>query len=135
LNKISAHIKEWKNGNKTTLQVGSLESCRNILHASDVANAIHTIVSQEKGDTYLICSDESHKIYDLVVKLYSISGIDIEKGENTLYEKESGLTVLVIQENNSGLDSIPINIRGDSVKLGNLGWKPILSMNDILLNI
>ena len=135
LNKISAHIKEWKNGNKTTLQVGSLESCRNILHASDVANAIHTIVSQEKGDTYLICSDESHKIYDLVVKLYSISGIDIEKGENTLYEKESGLTVLVIQENNSGLDSRPINIRGDSVKLGNLGWKPILSMNDILLNI
>lgn len=135
LNKIAAHIKEWKSGNKTTLQVGSLESFRNILHASDVANAIHTIVSQEKGDTYLICSDEIHKIYDLVVKLYSISGIDIEKGENALYEKESGLTVLVIQENNSGLDSRPINIRGDSVKLGNLGWKPILSMNDILLNI
>jgi GDP-mannose 4,6-dehydratase len=132
LNKISAHIKEWKNGNKTTLQVGSLESCRNILHASDVANAIHTIVSQEKGDTYLISSDESHKIYDLVVKLYSISGIDIEKGENALYEKESGLSVLVIQENNSGLDSRPINIRGDSVKLRNLGWKQLVSIEQIL---
>lgn len=48
LNKISAHIKEWKNGNKTTLQVGSLESCRNILHASDVANAIHTISFSRK---------------------------------------------------------------------------------------
>ena len=135
LNKIAAHIKEWKNGNKTALHVGSLDSCRNILHASDVACAIHTIVSQEKGDSYLICSDESHKIYDLVVQLYSISGIHIEKRENVLYEKESGTSVLVIQENNAGLDSRPINIRGEAIKLSNLGWKPILSMNDILLNI
>ena len=132
LNKIAAHIKEWKNGNKTTLQVGSLESCRNILHASDVANAIHMIVSQEKGDTYLISSDETHKIYDLVVKLYSISGIDIEKRENALYEKESGLSVLMIQENNSGLDSRPIHIRGNAVKLRNLGWEQLVSIEQIL---
>jgi GDP-mannose 4,6-dehydratase len=132
LNKIAAHIKEWKNGNKTALQVGSLESFRNILHASDVANAIHTIVSQEKGDSYLICSDESHKIYDLVVQLYSISGIHIKKGENVLYEKESGLTLLVIQENNSGLDSRPIHIRGEANKLRNLGWKQLVSIEQIL---
>lgn len=88
--------------------------------------------SQEKGDTYLICSDESHKIYDLVVKLYSISGIHIEKRENALYEKESGLSVLVIQENNLGLDSRPINIRGDSIKLRNLGWKQLVSIEQIL---
>ena len=132
LNKISAHIKEWKNGNKTALQVGSLDSCRNILHASDVASAIHTIVSQEKGDSYLICSDESHKIYDLVVQLYSISGIHIEKRENVLYEKESGLTLLVIQENNAGLDSRPIHIRGEAIKLRNLGWKQLVSIEQIL---
>jgi len=132
LNKIAAHIKEWKSGNKTALQVGSLESFRNILHASDVANAIHTIVSQEKGDSYLICSDESHKIYDLVVQLYSISGIHIKKGENVLYEKESGLTLLVIQENNSGLDSRPIHIRGEANKLRNLGWKQLVSIEQIL---
>lgn len=132
LNKIAAHIKEWKNGNKTALQVGSLDSCRNILHASDVASAIHTIVSQEKGDSYLICSDESHKIYDLVVQLYSISGIHIEKRENVLYEKESGLTLLVIQENNAGLDSRPINIRGEAIKLRNLGWNQLVSIEQIL---
>jgi GDP-D-mannose dehydratase len=132
LNKIAAHIKEWKSGNKTALQVGSLESFRNILHASDVANAIHTIVSQEKGDSYLICSDESHKIYDLVVQLYSISGIHIKKGENVLYEKESGLSVLVIQENNAGLDSRPIHIRGEANKLRNLGWKQLVSIEQIL---
>lgn len=132
LNKIAAHIKEWKNGNKTTLRVGSLESCRNILHASDVACAIHTIVSQEKGESYLICSDESHKIYDLVVQLYMISGINIEKRENALYEKESGLSVLVIQENNSGLDSRPIHIRGEAIKLRDLGWKQLVSIEQIL---
>jgi hypothetical protein len=80
----------------------------------------------------LICSDESHKIYDLVVQLYSISGIHIEKRENVLYEKESGTSVLVIQENNSGLDSRPIHIRGEANKLGKLGWKQLVSIEQIL---
>jgi GDPmannose 4,6-dehydratase len=73
LNKVAVHIKSWKDGNKTALQVGNLDSYRNILHASDVANAIHMIISQDKGDTYLICNDESHQVYDLVLKLYSNS--------------------------------------------------------------
>ena len=132
LNKVAAHIKSWKEGNKIALQVGNLESFRNILHASDAANAIHTIISQEKGDSYLICNDENHKVYDLVLKLFSISGIEVERKGNALYEKSSSLQIMTILENDPGVDSIATNIRGESVKLKELGWKSSVSIENIL---
>jgi GDP-mannose 4,6-dehydratase len=132
LNKVAAHIKEWNNGNKTTLHVGNLDSYRNIVHASDVANAIHTILSQEKGDTYLICNTESRKICDLVIHLYSINGIELEKRDNILYEKNTRLEVVLIQDKQLGFDSIPTNIRSKSTKLSKLGWSPSVSIETIL---
>ena len=135
LNKVAAHIKEWKNGNKTQLIVGNLDSYRSILHASDVANAIYKIISQEKGETYLICNDESYKVYDLVLQLYSNAGIVLEQKENGLHEKDSGLGVLLIEDKNYGYDSTPTNIRGKSKKLKELGWNPMWTIKDTLENL
>jgi len=132
LSKVANHIREWKDGNKTILQVGNLDSYRNILHASDVANAIHTIVSQESGDSYLICNNESHKVYDLVIKLYSLSGIELERKDSCLVDKASGLEVLQIQDKQLGFDSTPTNIRGEAIKLKKLGWSPLNSIEKIL---
>ena len=112
--------------------MGSLDSFRNIIHASDVANAIHTIISQDNGDTYLICNDESHKILDVVLKLYSLSEIELEKRENVLYEKNTGLEVLAIENDKMGLDSTIVNIRGKATKLKKLGWNPVVSIEQIL---
>lgn len=132
LNKVAQHIKEWENGNKTPITVGNLDSYRNILHASDVANAVHTIVSQEKGDTYLICGDKSDKVHDLVLKLYGISSIKTEITDYGLKEKETGLPVLLIENKQLGFDSIPTNIRGESKKLKILGWEQQVSIEQIL---
>jgi GDPmannose 4,6-dehydratase len=138
LNKVAKHIREakyireWKEGNKIALHVGNLDSYRTILHASDVANAIHTIVSQEKGDTYLICNDESYLVYDVVLKLFEIAEIDVVKKDNILYEKDSDLQLLVIQDTQLGFDSTPTNIRGESKKLKMIGWNATLSIDDIL---
>jgi len=132
LNKVARHIKQWKCGIKIQLSVGSLDSYRSILHASDVANAIYTIVAQEKGESYLICSDESYKVYDLVHKLYSIAGIALEQKDNVLYEQDSGLPVLVIEDKKIGFDSTPTNIRGNPKKLKELGWTPTVTINNIL---
>jgi GDP-D-mannose dehydratase len=132
LNNVAAHIKSWKDGNKTALQVGNLDSFRNILHASDVANAIHTIISQEKGDSYLICNNESHKVYDLVMKLYLNAGIEVDTKENALYEKSSGLKIMTIEDKQLGFDSTPTNIRGEAIKLKELGWLPSKPIKSIL---
>jgi GDP-mannose 4,6-dehydratase len=133
LNKVVAHIKEWKNGNKAPLHVGNLDSYRNILHASDVARAIYTIVSQEKGDTYLICNDHSYKVYDLIIQLYMNSGIELERIDNSLYEISSKLKVVLIENKQFGFDSTPTNIRGEAKKLKELGWNPTVSI-EMMLN-
>jgi GDP-mannose 4,6-dehydratase len=132
LNKIASHIKEWKKGNKNRLTVGNLDSYRNIIHAEDVANAIHTIISQEKGGDYLICGDDSYKIYDLVLSLYSKAGIDIEIKDDTIYEKNTGVEIMKIENKQLGFDSTPTNIRGEAIKLKGLGWKINRKIDDIL---
>jgi len=128
LNKVAAHVREWKAGNKTTLRVGNLDSFRNILHAQDVANAIHAIISQKTGDTYLICNDESHKVYDLVMQLYS--DLNVEKRETGLWEND--VQVLLIEDLQLGFDSTPTNIRGKATKLKEIGWRPTTSIEEIL---
>jgi GDPmannose 4,6-dehydratase len=132
LNKIAEHIKEWKKGKKEALKVGNLDSYRNIIHASDVASAIHSILSQSSGNNYLICNEESHKICDLVIELYSLSSIEIELKDNLFYEKNSGLQIMFIEDIYTGTDSTPINIRGEANHLNKIGWKPLLSKSDIL---
>ena len=132
LNKVSAHIKSWNAGTKTALQTGNIDSYRNILHAKDVANAIHVIVSQTNGDDYLICDTDSHRISYLVIKLYANNGIELECKDNILVEKSTGLEAVVIQNTYLGFDSTSTNIRGDAKKLAGLGWKPLVSIDNIL---
>jgi GDPmannose 4,6-dehydratase len=123
LNKVAKHIQECKaNDIITPLIVGDLSSYRNILHASDVANAIHKIITQEKGEDYLICNTESHKVYDLVLKLYANAGIELEQRENILYKQGTDTIVVIMENMYIGTDIQPTNIKGYPIKLLNLGW-------------
>jgi GDP-mannose 4,6-dehydratase len=131
LNKVARHIREW-NSNKQPLHLGNLESYRNILHASDVANAIYNIVTQEKGDNYLICNNKNYKVIDLVMKMYEKSNIHLIYKENIYYEISSNLPVIIINEGQKSFDSTPTNINGEAFKLKNIGWEPLISIESIL---
>jgi GDP-mannose 4,6-dehydratase len=136
LNKVAKHIEDCKvNDCITPLIVGDLSSYRNILHASDVASAIHLIISQDRAEDYLICNTESHKVYDLVLQLYANVGIELEHRENILYKKGTNIEVVIMENKYLGFDALPTNIQGYPSKLSNLGWTPIKSINDILLGI
>ena len=132
LNKVAAHIREWNSGNKTVLSVGNLDSYRNIIHAKDVAGAIRVIVEEVKGGDYVICGDESYRMIDLVMKLYTQAGIVVCHKDDMLYEVSSGLELLVIQNKSLGFDSTPTNIRGEAKKLKGLGWKITNNIDSIL---
>jgi GDP-D-mannose dehydratase len=123
LNKVKLHARAW-NDTKQPLRVGSLDSYRNILHARDVASAIYTIIQQKDGDNYLICNDSSVKVYDLVLQIYLINGIELENRNNILCDVNSGLEVVIIENKKIGFDSAPTDIRGECKKLKELGWKP-----------
>jgi len=135
LNKVVQHIKASLHSESIIpLVVGNLDSYRNILHASDVANAIHVILTQHSGNDYLICNTESNKVYDLVCKLYENAGILLERRNNSLYKKDTDIKVIEITETLNN-EMKPTNIRGYPEKLLKIGWTPSISINDILVEL
>jgi GDP-mannose 4,6-dehydratase len=132
LKKVSTHAKKWKS-TLEPLRLGSLDSYRTILHASDVAKAIKLILNNSQGESYIISGDNNHKILDLVLELYELNNINIFINDNILYSNNKIVTI--IEKTNNGIDTVPINIRGDSTKLKRLGWFPTFSINDILNEI
>jgi GDPmannose 4,6-dehydratase len=133
LNKVVNHIKDWLSGIRETLVLGDLNSSRNILHASDVATAIKTIVSQDHGENYLICNEENVLIYDLVLSLYKKSGILLEmRDDNTLCDKDGNCVVQIMVDGRLSFDDKPIHLRGHPIKLRQLGWNPFVSIDQIL---
>jgi GDP-mannose 4,6-dehydratase len=131
LNKITQHIKDWQLY-KQPIVLGSLESYRNIIHASDVASAIHFIIKEEKGNNYLICNEDSHKISYLVESKYKLAGIELEKQKNIYYEKNTSLPVIIIENNDKSIDNKAINIKGYPENLKKIGWSPKFSIDEIL---
>jgi GDP-mannose 4,6-dehydratase len=132
LNKVGEHVKNWSN-DQTPLTLGHLLSYRNIIHPIDVANAIYIIMEQEVGgDTYSICSDESHLIIDLVYKMYEMKGIILYENNDVLYDTTTNLPVIIYDDSYKGFDKTIINIQGEPIKLKTLGWKPSKTIDDIL---
>ena len=132
LKKISNHIKNWKKGTKTPLQIGNISSYRNIIHVSDVVSAIYTIINQPYGDTYVICNNTIDKIQTYIEQMYNLSNISLIKKENKYIENKTHLDVLIINDTFIGIDSTATKINGDALKLKKLGWKPKVSIQDIL---
>jgi GDP-mannose 4,6-dehydratase len=132
LKKITTHSKSWKK-NFEPLILGSLNSYRSILHASDAAKAIKLILEQPIGDTYIICGNESIKILDLVLKVYALNGINITVKDNILYSCDK--IVAIIENSNQGIDMVSINIKGKSFKLQQLGWLQNYSLDNIINDV
>lgn len=141
LNKVARHIRELRainNNNNNSVEcllVGNLDSWRNILHASDVATAIRTIIAQDYGETYLICNNQSHQIVDLVGRMYRMAGLDLDKKDNIMVDKSTGNPILHINSDNMSNESTPINIRGIATKIASLGWAPAVSIDEILAEL
>ena len=132
LKKISNHVKNWKNGTRVPLEIGNIDSYRNIIHVTDVISAIRIIINQKVGDTYLICNNDICQIKTCIEKMYELGGIEIEKNDNKYIEKSSSLDVLITSNKFIGIDTKPNCINGNQCKLKKLGWEPKISINDIL---
>jgi len=127
LNKVAKHIHSWKKDG-LPLCLGNLDSYRNIIHVSDVINAINLIVSQEQGDNYVICGKESEKVLYLVLMMYYIAGMEVSEKSNGFYSNGK----LLFYIDGSFNESFPTNINGIPENLTNLGWEQRKSIDFIL---
>jgi len=143
-NKIGKYIRQYKQDSSEKdlsekdsykpLIVGSLDSYRSMLHASDVADAIYTIIEQPLGSNYVISPEKSEKISELVMKMFEISGITIvQETPKKWVDAKTGQPILIIDETN--FDVAPTNICGYAEKLRNIGWTPEKTVDFILNEI
>ena len=132
LNKIHHHL---KNNKDEPLKIGNIDSYRNIIHPIDVVNGIEFILKAEEGDDYSICNYDSVKIKDLVIQLYNNFEFDLiskDEKEEIYYDKITDKALLIIENNNNGLDTKKIDIKGYPQKLIKLGWSIQYAIKNII---
>lgn len=132
LNRLAMHSNQWVLDN-VPIQIGRLGSMRNIIHASDVAHAIHHIL-MGGYENYVICHDKSHPIEEMVSKIYKKAGVELEHQGGNYIDRCTGKVVLMIDPHNER-DEPMNNIQGDNTALRKIGWEPTMSMEDILEEI
>jgi GDP-4-dehydro-6-deoxy-D-mannose reductase len=113
-------IVEIENGRQKSLNVGNLSSIRDLTDVRDAITALSVIARKGKpGDVYNVCSGVGYRIGDVLDKLIHISGFPID-----VFQKENGMTDVT---NNTQI--------GNNMKLSKLGWKPIVPLEQTLLDL
>lgn len=132
LNRLARHSNQWVL-NKVPIHIGKLSSMRNIIHASDVAHAIHYIL-MGGYENYVICHDKSHPIETMVLDIYKKAGVELTRQDDNYIDRHTGNVVLMIDPYNDRNEPMN-NIRGDNTALRKIGWTPKMSVDDILKEI
>lgn len=128
LKKISIHAAEWNTTN-SVLHLGSLDSYRNINHASDIADAIYLILEQDSADNYLLCGGNHMKVEDIVIAIYALCNIHLIKHKNIYIDSKTKLPVIEV---GTPLRNTITNINGNATKLKAIGWDPKFDMSAII---
>lgn len=107
--------------NSDNLEIGSLDYVRDWSYASDVTNAMHTLVKKNASGSYIIGSGEGHTIKDLVNGVFNYYNLPYEK---------------YIKVNKSLLrDNDPISkISNPSKILNDFGWKVKIDFETLIIN-
>jgi GDP-D-mannose dehydratase len=101
------------------IHVGSLDSNRSILHASDVASAFYLIANQDNAKNYVISSDESFRVKDLVKLIYNLKDIHTYEKNNSLIDSVTNKEVVIMD---SCFRNEITDIKGDNSALKSIGW-------------
>ena len=129
LKRIVNHAAKCSNSD-SVLFIGSIDSYRNIIHASDVSSAIDLILQQKKGDTYIIGNLENAHLEDIVKLIYKHFNIELTTNDCiNYYDSITNKNMLLVGESLRGCST---NINGYPSKLESLGWKPKYSIHKII---
>jgi GDP-4-dehydro-6-deoxy-D-mannose reductase len=110
-------IVEMERGYKQSLQVGNLESVRDILDIRDAVRAMWLLAERGiPGEVYNICSGKGYRIAQILEQLISLSKVkvDVCRSNNKLRPLDESVYI------------------GDNSKLCNLGWKQEIPLEQTL---
>jgi len=116
--KIIKSAIEIKNGIRETIEVGDIDSCRDIGYAKDYMLACLLIMEQDTCDDYIVGSGVSIKNSDFIKKIFDKLGI--------IYEGR------LLVNNNLKRNVDLSHLIANNKKIRNLGWEPKNNIDDII---
>lgn len=107
-------------GAEPVIYSGSLDVSRDVVDVRDVARGMIQILnSADSGEAFNICSGKSYTFRELVDMLVDIAGVSVDFRFDPAYERSNDIPLLI----------------GDPAKITELGWKPMITMDDCLTDL
>ncbi len=107
-------------GTEPTIYSGSLDISRDFVDVRDVARGMIQLLNQsEPGEVYNLCCGKSYTCRELTEMLVDIAGVSVDFRFDPGYERSNDIPLLI----------------GDPTKAMNMGWKPMISIEDCLTDL
>ncbi|MCQ2105758.1 MAG: GDP-mannose 4,6-dehydratase [Fibrobacter sp.] len=107
-------------GTEPTIYSGSLDISRDMIDVRDVARGMIQILNQaDSGEVYNLCCGKSYTFREVVETLVDIAGVSVDFRFDPGYERNNEIPLLI----------------GDPTKAMDIGWKPMISMEDSLTDL
>ena len=134
--KITIALKNIAEGKWNSLSLGNLNSLRDWGHARDFVEAMWMMLQQDKGDDYVVSTNEQHSVREFVEKCAPHFNMNIEWHGEGLEEVGidtiSGKTIVKVNEKYFRPAEVD-TLLGDSTKArAVLGWYPKTSFDQLV---
>ena len=117
--KITNGVAEIFLDRKKELVLGNLQAKRDWGYAPEYMEAVHSMLQQDKPDTFVISTGESHKVQDFVKLAFDLVGLNWKKYVKTDKRFFRPLEVNYLRGNNKKAKS-------------KLGWKPKITFEKLV---
>ena len=117
--KISHGVARIKLGHASELRLGNLDAQRDFGFAGDYVEAMWLMLQQERPDDYVVASDETHTIRELVEIAFSHAGLSWEDH-------------VVIDEKFFRPAEVDLLVGDSSKARSALGWKPRVTFHELV---
>ena len=126
--KITKGLNMILKGERENLQMGNLNSKRDLGHAKDYVYGMWLMLQQEKPDDFCLSTEEYHSIREIIEYAFSLKGFNIKwkgKNENEIgFDKKTGKELIFVNKKYFRPAEVE-ELLGDSSKARiKLGWKP-----------
>ena len=136
LRKIVLGLNDILNGTASKLELGNLNSYRDIGHAKDYMCAVYLTMQQNTPDNYVIATGETHSVREIVQRVFAYAGYSILwKGQGVDeigYDSNTGKDLIFVNKDLFRPSDVTFLLGDPSKITTTLGWTPSISFEQLI---